>query len=272
MNKIVLPELVSAGIYNAQIAHKNRSVSPNRKTTMFEIELPIGSGGISYIDDTMHPIEESLIICAKPGQMRHTRLPFKCYYIHMIVNEGRLFDSLSALPNYMEQDEVNDIRDIFIELCSRYASGSAKEDIMLQSLILKLIHILEQSAPTFEIAYNPKHNNHAVIEQTLQYIKEHLAADLSLEVLSAQATFSPVYFHKLFKASTGKNLREYVEEQRIKKAIALLLSTEMTLAQIAYECGFSSQSYFSYTFKRHTGTTPRGYAKQIVEQYHHPAT
>ena len=41
----------------------------------------------------------------------------------------------------------------------------------------------------------------------------------------------------------------------------------MTLTEIAYICGFSSQSYFSYAFKRHTGMTPRAYAKKLVEVY-----
>ena len=71
----------------------------------------------------------------------------------------------------------------------------------------------------------------------------------------------------MFKASTGKNLREFVEAQRIKKAIELLISTQMTLTQIAYESGFSSQSYFSYVFKRYTGVTPREYAQEVYSKY-----
>ena len=102
MKKIILPEIVAMGIYNSQVVFKNKTVTPNRKTTMFEIELPIGNGGISYIDNTSHRICENVIICATPGQMRHTRLPFKCYYIHMIINEGQIFDILSSLPNYIE--------------------------------------------------------------------------------------------------------------------------------------------------------------------------
>ena len=96
MKKIDLPEIVAMGIYNSQIVFKNKSISPKRKTTMFEIELPLNNGGISYINDTSHSIAENVVICAKPGQIRHTRLPFKCYYIHMIVNEGQIFDVLSS--------------------------------------------------------------------------------------------------------------------------------------------------------------------------------
>ena len=63
------------------------------------------------------------------------------------------------------------------------------------------------------------------------------------------------------------DLHEYVEEQRIKKAIDLMLSTNMTLTQIAYECGFSSQSYFSYAFKHAKGMSPRTYAKKLIGKY-----
>ena len=267
MSKIILPEIVSVGIYNAQLAIKDRPVSKNRKTTMFEIELPIGTGGVSYIDDTAHPITENLLICAKPGQIRHTRLPYKCYYIHIIVTEGALLDTLSALPNYLELGDTSEFRKIFLSLCDHYNTGIARDEIYLQSMILKLTYLLNLHAPNTNIKHSPKSNNHTAIEQTLAYINANLSSQLDLNTLAGEVKFSPVYFHKLFKASTGKTLHEYVEQQRIKKSADLLLSTDMTLAQIAYECGFSSQSYFSFAFKRNMGITPRAYAKYAAEKY-----
>ena len=142
MKNIVLPKIVAVGIYNAQIAMKNRTVSPNRKTTMFELELPLEKGGVSYINDDSHSIDERVVICAKPGQIRHTRFPFKCYYIHMILNEGALFDTLSSFPSYIELDGVGKIREVFAAICERYNTGLAKDELMLQSLILKLIYML----------------------------------------------------------------------------------------------------------------------------------
>lgn len=233
---------------------------------MFEIELPIGSGGMSYINDESHPINENTVICAKPGQIRHTRLPFKCYYIHMIVNDGYLGDMLTTLPNYIDFSDTDQIKEIFISLCEHYNTGITNDDILLQSLILKLIYILSEISASV-VKSTPKSNNHKTIERALEYINNNLSADLSLESLASAANFNAIYFHKLFKASTGKNLREYVEDQRIKKSINMLISTDMTLTQIAYECGFSSQSYFSYAFKRRMGASPRDYAKKIVVRY-----
>lgn len=64
---MILPEIVAVGIYNSQIAAKNIKISKNRKTSMFEIELPIEDGGISYIDANSKQINSDMMICAKPG-------------------------------------------------------------------------------------------------------------------------------------------------------------------------------------------------------------
>ena len=106
-----------------------------------------------------------------------------------------------------------------------------------------------------------------MVENAIKYIDDHLTEDLSLENLSSYVSVSPIYFHNVFKRSVGKTLREYVEEQRIKRAIHSLISTDRSLTQIAFECGFSSQSYFSYVFKRKMHMTPRAYVREIYNQY-----
>ena len=53
--KISLPEIVAAGVYKSDVAHKNKTITKNRKTTMFEIELPLENGGIPYNNDKNIP-------------------------------------------------------------------------------------------------------------------------------------------------------------------------------------------------------------------------
>jgi AraC-like DNA-binding protein len=104
-------------------------------------------------------------------------------------------------------------------------------------------------------------------EETLKYIKEHLTEELHLETVANAMSLSPIHFHNTFKAAVGKTLRDYAEEQRIKKAINLLLTTNESLTQIAFACGFSSQSYFSYVFKRKMKVTPREYVREVYNKY-----
>lgn len=265
--KISLPEIVAAGVYNSDVAHKNKTITKNRKTTMFEIELPMENGGISYINDVNNPITTNCFVCAKPGQMRHTKLPYKCYYIHIMVNSGGLYDTLNSLSDYLHVKDRAPYEEIFKKMCKYYESGIYEDTLMLQSLILKLTYMLHKENAKQKSTAKTKANNHLVINKAIEYIKENLTSDLKLETVAKTVSLSPIHFHNCFKASTGKTLQDYVEEQRIKKAVNLLLTTDMPLTRIAFECGFSSQSYFSFVFKRRMKTTPRSYVKQINENY-----
>ncbi len=267
MKEITLPEIVAVGIYNAQLAVKNREITKNRKTTMFEIELPVEDGGISYINSDSMPVTSDIVICAKPGQIRHTRLPFKCYFIHIIVKDGELYDTLMETPSYVRISDREKYEKIYKDLCKYYDTGLYSDKIMLHSLILELIHSLYKSSQKQVLREKTKNSNDEMIKSVIGYIKNNLSADLSLKTLSQYSSFSPIHFHNCFKAATGKTLREYVEEQRIQKAINLLVIADMTLSEIAYECGFSSQSYFSYAFKKKMNVTPREYAKEVYKRY-----
>ena len=260
------PEIVAAGIYNASLTVKNREITKNRKTTMFELELPIEDGGVSYINTESAPITRDLFICAKPGQIRHTRLPYRCYYIHFLLSDGEICRRLQECPNYITVDNYAQYREIFESLCHYYDSCVAYEMLMLQSLLLRLLHLLFKEKKLCGTEKTKK-NNERAIRTALSYINENLSTDLSLKTLAEVVSFSPIYFHNCFRASTGKTLRAYVEEQRIRKAVSLLMGTELTLSDIAYECGFSSQSYFSYAFKKRMKLTPRQYAAEAQRLY-----
>ena len=259
-----MPEIVSVGFYNARLVHKGEQTS-NRKTSMFELELVAGDGGTSYIDSESAKIEDGLIIAAKPGQKRHTRLPFQCYYVHLIVGEGLLCETLLSLPSFIHVEDPAPYREMFLRMLHAYETAQQTDLLLLQSELLRLIHTL--ASETQKQTYSPKAHNGATIEGIIQYIDQHLTEELSLAKLAALASFSPVHFHNCFKRSTGKTLRAYIEDQRIRRAAALLVSTDHTLAEIAQDCGFSSQSYFSFVFKRAMGETPREYALRIHREY-----
>lgn len=265
--EIILPKIVATGIYNAALAHKNTVTTKNRKTTMFELELPTEDGGISFIDGEAHPITKNSVICAKPGQIRHTRLPFKCYYIHIIVNEGELCDRLSKIPHFVNTDdgEREIYEKFFKEITVLYNASSEDASLMIHSRLLELIHILSEHSERMTVKETS--HNKQMIERVIHYIEDNLTSELSLERVSKYASFSTIYFHNCFKRATGKTLREFVEERRIKRALSLLIGSDMTLAEIAYECGFSSQSYFSYAFKKAMKMTPREYAKAVHKRY-----
>lgn len=261
-----LPSIVSAGIFDSRVARKNAVISKNRKTTMFEIELPMEEGGISYIDSGAMPIDRGTVISAKPHQMRHTKFPYQCYFVHMSVPKGALHDALMNTPDFFKTEQFERYEGIFKKLIKAYNSLSSKEEILLQSLVLELIYTTSKDSAA-EFAGSKSVGSGFLIENALVYIKEHLTEDLTLKKVSGAMSLSPIYFHNTFKFAVGKTLRDYIEEQRIRRAINLLQTTDFSLAKIAYECGFSSQSYFSCVFKRRMKMTPRAYVQELYTKY-----
>ena len=184
----------------------------------------------------------------------------------MMLGEGALYDILMNAPNYIMLDNNGRYREIFEKLISFYDTGLDRDNIIMQSLILELIYLISGAENKIG-AEKIKKNNEDAINKVIKYIDENLTSRLDLATLSEYASFSPIHFHNCFKASTGMTLREYGEDRRIRKAVNLLVGTYLTLSEIAYECGFSSQSYFSFAFKKKMNATPREYAKEVYKRY-----
>lgn len=261
-------EIVSSGIYYSDIMRRGVLVSQDRRLESYEIDVPIEAGGISYVDGESTPITDGLVIFGRPGQVRHTKFPFRCCYIHTTIADPALCALLATLPCFIRTDRAESYRET-IKKIERHASGQdAADKLRVQGLVYELFYLLLRDHD--RSAAQGGRDHHRGIEAAVEYIEASPEADLSLSALARRFGFSPTYFHKRFRAVTGKTLHEFVEETRIRRAIAILTSTKKTLTEISYECGFSSQSYFSCAFKRRMGITPREYAEAFAKRYEGP--
>lgn len=101
-----------------------------------------------------------------------------------------------------------------------------------------------------------------VIGTTLAYINEHFQEPLSVEALAEQAGFSQFHFIRTFKKETGFTPHEYLISIRLSTAKYLLKNTGMSVKDICFNTGFSSESVFCNCFKKHLGQTPASYRRQ----------
>ncbi len=92
------------------------------------------------------------------------------------------------------------------------------------------------------------------------YISENVSQDLRLEVLAKKYALSRGYLCRMFKATTGISLGEYITMTRITHAEKLLSSTTKNITQIAALCGYNDSNYFASVFKKYKGINPKKYA------------
>lgn len=117
-----------------------------------------------------------------------------------------------------------------------------------------------QELPSLPSEKNPTGK---IVSAAREYIFKHFATDLTLGEIAWHVGKGEEHLARVFKQETGESVFDYVREMRISHSKTLLVDTSTSLTRIAEECGFHSLSFFSRTFRQHTGMTPSQYRQHM---------
>ena len=102
----------------------------------------------------------------------------------------------------------------------------------------------------------------SIVDQAIEYIQSHLADDLTVEKIAANAGYSPSYFSHVFNRETGMSPYRFVVKSRMDSAMQLLQTTRLSIQEIAFQVGFNSVANFCYAFRREKGLSPHECSKK----------
>lgn len=98
-----------------------------------------------------------------------------------------------------------------------------------------------------------------IVSAAIAYLNSHLHEKINLRELADRHYLSYVQFSRRFKLTTGTTLQNYVAGLRLKKAQLLLSETDLSVKQIARDCGFGNEYYFSNFFRKCCTLPPTQY-------------
>ena len=101
--------------------------------------------------------------------------------------------------------------------------------------------------------------------QVTDYINDCLTLTIKVQDLAKLIGISRFHFSRLFKQTTGMSPHQYVMQQRIELA-KQLLKQDLSIADIALECGFNSHSHLGKYFRAMTGMTPKTYRQGCINR------
>lgn len=245
------------GVFDSNVKFPKMKSTRERPVERYELEFFADPcQGQAYIDGQWFPMEQGWFICAKPGMVRKSILPFKCYYLHIETADTALCRLLDTIPVHGPMYAMQQIVGLFGQMLT----AEATDFLLLGSCVCRIVHLLQQ--------HNAAHANRrsSAHQQSLleveMYIRAHLSEELSLTALAALCSLSPTYFHSVFTEYFHRTPAQYILDCRIAAAKKGLLTGNYSLSELAADCGFSSQSYFCYKFKQVTGMTPMQYRKE----------
>lgn len=221
----------------------------------YKLYYAVASGNTSYVEpiakEYMKPYavghEKNGILSKNPLQnIKYHAVIFIALITRLCVEHGML------------REDAYTLSDLFInriDVCKKtndilYIQGEALLDFTRRMAMLEKENVY--SLP---------------ILHAIEYIHKHLQEELTLITIANELHLSPSYLSYLFKKETGRNVKEYILQKRLKAAEDLLVHSNMGYADIAEFYHFSSQSYFIACFKKATGQTP----KQYRQSHYHGA-
>lgn len=175
-----------------------------------------------------------------------------------ITFEAKVFDSVNFfasldIPPFIMKDNPRIsqlLKDVLKETNSDLAGKDRIVKIGVDYLVVEVIrHILVHKMFVEQLATNSTYFKDPRLINIFAYIKENLGGDLSNKVLANVANVSEDYVGQYFKMLTGINPQDYIEYQRMEKAVNLLRTSKKSIREIGKEVGYKDTAYFCRRFK-----------------------
>lgn len=262
------------GIYiqNLKTSQKN-NMPVQHYHDAYEIYLQLDGKRYLFFDNICYTLERGDMAIFKPFDIHYAESREVDYYERYVLNfQSDVLNSvLTNSEVYLLLEKINSCvvhltEEETTELCGYFerAEGYANQEGFLirkllcssvLQLIVKAIAYTDKSMAVAGEKIAPQ------IITALRYIDKHYKENISLDEISDAAHMSKYYFCRKFHSTTGATALEYLNNVRLTKVHNLLLSTDMTIDEIAHETGFMSAVNLTRAFKKVYGSAPREFRK-----------
>lgn len=253
-----MPRLVNTGYYQSRDYYSD-NMTPRRCVEHFELELVETGTGFSFIDGVSYPHLPNRLILAKPGQFRFTVGAFSCWYVRFQCADEKEAALLRTLP-----DTALAVGDLLKSMIVELGGMRAQSIAAFYFLQAALCNLLREATTYFQPDRSGQGDSDPHFPAVIaikEYLDTHFSEKIRLDILADQVHLSKNFFRSKFSQLMGLSPQEYLAQVRLAQARCLLSTTARTLVDIAVSCGYDSQAYFNYVFKRLTGQTPLAYRR-----------
>ena len=224
-----------------------------------------------YVDDMRIAAAAGDVVFIGRGAL-HGGTPEDCVYECLVFDPGALLKSEPCAPFLTplltrslwirRQSESGAACTALAErlfACAQAPSDSG----MLRAVgcLYEMYGLLLPLSPDMHAAQSQRVNHQRAeqLKPALEYIESHYGQHIALDTLARLAGLSPKYFCRYFRDIVHRSPIDYVNFYRVECASALLTASDMTVAEVAYQCGFNDSSFFIKQFRRYKGATPKQY-------------
>lgn len=247
--------------------------NPFHRHSVYELYVFIAGSGTFYTDKEGIPLSSGVLLPIPPQWWHRVHTADDTLYERLYLNlPQELVAELSSETTdlaacfrpkadqqlqlmYLTPNELRYIIATVDRLIALLADKPYAYELKVNALIQELLILINDHSSADSI---PQVELPPLIKETLTYIHDHLADDLSLEVIGEALFLSGGYVSRTFKKFMGLSVKEYIVNKRIERAKELLVAGA-SVEEAAEGSGYHNYYHFIRSFKKITSTTPGRY-------------
>jgi AraC-like DNA-binding protein len=248
--------------------HSRRHAHPEPQ---FEFHYFLGGHGVFKNGSQGHAIEKGSLFLSIPDQMHEIQAenldhPLSYYALLFEASpDDYLYPYLSD-PNFQAffPVKIGTSHRMFFEDAKNKFNQSDNAfrvravELRLEALVHDLVGDLRSGVSSFlDAEHGEVFNLH--VEQALGILQNHVFSQISLGHVCEQLKITEEYLIRLFKRHMNMTPMRYLNNLKMETATSLLLNSDLSVKEISWKLGFSSQYHFSRSFKTYSGCTPTDY-------------
>ena len=251
-------------------------IPSHRIVKNYEIDINVTGERVMNVNGKSYKIEPGSVVCRTPGQ---DVVSFGNYNMYTLTldffgeiadysknvadrNSFSEFQPLSdsyywdTIPTYFIPAHSADLLKMYQKLSIIWKNPKKKKET--DNLLASILHLILSDS----FAANVKEDVEIQpIFSVISYINEHYKDKISLDKLASVATLNKSYLVRLFRREIGTTPMDYLNHVRLTNAKKMLLNSNVSLKDIADNCGFDTVTYFIMRFEKMFGSTPGAYRK-----------
>lgn len=232
-------------------------IHPVRSIKSYEIILVLEGTVYLHEDEKEYILNPNDVIILEPelihGGSKTVTEPVAFYWLHF-------YTDLPLPMKVLSDQDLYEVRQLLRRLLhltntTGYSCHAADATVLL---------ILEEFS---KIVQERTTDSRVNISQITEYIRIHSDRKLTVSALARHFHYNPDYIAKLFQKHLGIGPKEYIAQQRLKKAKDLLLTTDLPIKLLATELGYEQENLFIKFFQYHEKISPTAFRNQYYNTH-----
>lgn len=236
----------------------------------YEFELLLEGSCIHSFGNTTHEIKKGAAYLITPIESHGIEIISDSLILNFRFNieffSPNIAEFISALTNssaYFDEAEMKYITErletVFNDKFNSLFYHEMVQSILTEIMILFFRKLNIQKSSSISVP---------LVQKAINYINKNFRHDLSLNKVAEELSVTPKHLGSIFKQKMNINFNDYLNNLRLKYAHNLLLSSDLSIKEIAYNSGYNSEQYFLYVFKKYLHLTPSEYKKSFKLNKH----